>query len=179
MATAKRYSFTLPHPAGSSGRVWTAAPAEGLPAVVVYGGSAGAGVGAGAGADLAAAVATRVARAGFTAVVLEAPGEANDDSGAGLATACDALAHGDLVPGLAPSATLVVLGYGIGVEPARAYAARHGTELLVLWRWVAGAANGVGRIETERIAWGSHVVERSLQPDEALDALLAWLARVM
>ena len=108
-----------------------------------------------------------------------AAGASGGEPGEDLAAACDALAHGDLVSGLAPPAALVVLGYGAGVEPARAYVARRGAALLVTWTVPSEAAGAAGMVEVEMVSRGSHVVQRSLQPDEALDALLAWLARVM
>jgi hypothetical protein len=171
MATVKRYPFTLPGGAGPSGEVWTAGLEDGRPAVVLYGGSESGPPG------IAATVAARLARAGFTAVTCAAPGKGR--STVDLAAVCDAAARGDLRPGLTPPARLVVLGYDGGVEAARAYAARHARVCLVTWQPTAGNRGGAGRVETEMIASGSHVVHRSLQLDEALDGLLARLARVM
>jgi hypothetical protein len=169
MATAKRYPVAGPGAAGRSGAVWTASLEDGRPAVVLYGGSQSGPPG------IAAAAAPRLARAGFTAV---APGAGpQGHSAADLAGVCDALARGDLVPGLGPPARLVVLGYGDGAEPARAYAAGQANVFLVTWELCANDRES--RIEAELVASGSHVVEHSLQLDEALDRLLAWLARVM
>jgi hypothetical protein len=173
MATPKRYPFPRPRGAGPSGEVWTASLDDRRPAVVLCGlaepGTPG----------LAASVAARLARAGFTAVALDASGDEAASAGAHLVAVCDALTRGQLVSGLEPPAKLVVLGYDDGVEPARAYGARHRAEFLVMWRPKAAAGNREGVVEAEMIASGSHVVERSPQLGEALDGMLAWLARVM
>jgi hypothetical protein len=169
MATAKRYPVAGPGAAGRSGTVWTASLEDDRPAVVLYGGSESGPRG------IAAAAGARLARAGFTAVAAGAGPRGY--SPADLAGVCAALARGDLVPGLGPPARLVVLGYGDGAEPARAYAAGQASVFLVTWR--LSVDDGERRIEAELVASGSHVVERSLQLDEALDGLLAWLARVM
>ena len=64
------------------------------------------------------------------------------------------------------------------MEPARAYAAAQRGAFLVTWQLATGAGEDVV-VEAEMMARGSHTVERSLQPGEALESLLAWLARVM
>jgi hypothetical protein len=169
MATAKRYPIAGPGAAGRSGAVWTASLEDGRPAVVLYGGAESGAPG------IAPVAGERLARAGFTAVATGVAPQGH--SPAELAAVCAALARGDLVPGLGPPAQLVVLGYGDGAEPARAVAAEQASVFLVTWRLsVNDEETG---IEAEMVASGSHVVERSLQLDEALDRLLAWLARVM
>jgi hypothetical protein len=168
MATAKRYPVAGPGAAGRSGHVWTASLDDGRPAVVLYGSESGA-------PNIAAAAGARLARAGFTAVAAGAGPQGC--SPADLAGVCAALARGDLVPGLGPPARLAVLGYGDGAEAARAYATGQSSVFLVTWR--LSVNDGERSIEAELVASGSHVFERSLQPDEALDRLLAWLARVM
>ncbi len=173
MATAKRYPFTPPRAAGPSGELWTASLSDGRTAVVLY------GRGRSAPPDIAATAAPRLARAGFTAVTLALSPAAERRAAADLAAVCDALGRGDLVPGLRPPASLVVLGFEDGVEAARAYAARRGVEYLVTLMLVAGGAGAETTIEAEMFASGSHVVERFPQLGEALDGILAWLARVM
>lgn len=169
MATAKRYPLTGPGAAGRSGAVWTASLHDGRPAVVLYGNAESGPSG------IAAVAGERLARAGFTAVATGVAPQGH--SPADLAAVCAALARGDLVPGLGPPARLVVLGYGEGAEPARVYADRQTSVSLVTWG--LSVKDGERRIEAEMVASGSHVVEHSLQLDEALDQLLAWLARVM
>ena len=172
MATAKRLAFTLPGVTGPCGEFWTASPREGRPAVVLYGHSHAPAL------DIGASAAARLARAGCTAGSCGTTAGTDQHATAALAAVYDALAGGDLAPGLAPPARFVVLGYGDGVEPARTYAARQGAEFLVTWQLAAAGARG-NNVDVEMIASGSHVVEHSLQLDEALDGLLAWLARVM
>ena len=171
MATARRQTFRLAPATGPSGEVWTASPGEGRPAVVLYGRCEAPSP------DVGARAAARLARAGLTAVCCAMAADAERHAGADLAALCAALANGDLVPGLAPPARIVVLGYGDGVAPARVYAARQKAELVVTWRLTVGDVGG-DCVEAEVIASGSHVLEHSLQLDEALDRLLAWLARV-
>lgn len=172
MATVKRYPFELSRGAGPgpAGEVWTAALQDGRAAVVLYGESDSRQP------AFPATVAARLARAGYAAVACAAARQGRE--AADLVAVCDALARGDLVPGLAAPAGLVVLGYESGAEPARAYVARHATACWAIWRLSAGESDGERTIEAEMVAPGSHVVERSLQQDEALDGLLAWLARV-
>jgi pimeloyl-ACP methyl ester carboxylesterase len=165
MATVKRY------PLPGHGAVWTASLGDGRPAVVLCTG------GGPAPPDLGASVAQRLARAGYTAVALDV--RSDGAGGSDLAAVSAALARGELVAGLTSPAKLALFGCGDGAELARAYAARHGSVALVTWNLTAGTAGRVTAVEVEMTASGSHLAEHSLQLGEALDGLLAWLARIM